>query len=69
MDKVDYGPAPQELVDSLERLRLQVNSEKRLVMAKLLARTVRIDGSVEEREIASIIDSAVTAYFRNKYPE
>jgi len=69
MDKVDYGTASQELVDSLEGLRLQMNPEKRLLVAKLLARTVRTDGSVEEREVASIIDSAVTAYFRKKYPE
>lgn len=69
MNRVDYGPAPQELVTLLEGLRLQMNSEKRLVMMKLLARTVKADGDTEEQKVASSIDLAVTAHFKKKYPE
>jgi uncharacterized tellurite resistance protein B-like protein len=69
MDKVDYGPAPQELVTLLEGLRLQMNPERRLVMTKLLARTIKADGDIGEQRVALIIDSAVTSHFKRKYPE
>lgn len=69
MNRVDYGPASQELVTLLEGLRLRMDSEKRLIMMKLLARTVKADGDTGEREVASTVDLAVTTHFKRKYPE
>ncbi len=69
MNKVDYGPAPQELVDLLENLRSNLSSDKRLIMIKLLARTIMTDGDSEEQKVASTVDLFVTTHFKERYHE
>lgn len=66
---VDYGPAPPDLVQLIERMRPQIDPERRLVMVKLLARTVMADGmSPEVRAAGYAIDELVTVLFRRRYP-
>lgn len=36
MSKVDYGPAPEGFVDLLEKLRAEIDPERRLIMIKML---------------------------------
>ena len=66
---IDYGPVGPGLTQHLESLRANLSPEKMLVMAKLLGRTVAIDGDSDQQRIGRLIDRAITAYFRKKYPE
>jgi hypothetical protein len=68
MQRIDYGPIEPEMAGVLEGLRRSMPSERRLVMAKLLARTVAADGDPAERTIGLVIDQAITDYFRGRYP-
>jgi len=69
VEKIDYGPVPHELRVLMESLRVQLPVEKRLIMFKLLALTVKADGNPDERQVGIEIEVLVTKYFRAVYPE
>ncbi len=69
MIEIDYGPIPPGLKEVLENIRRTMLPEKRLLMAKLLARTVATDGDDEtQKGLAVTVDAVITVYFRERYP-
>lgn len=69
MQQIDYGPASPELVAMMEKMRQTLPPERRLLMAKLLGRTVATDGDDAERTTGALVDQTVTAFFQNRDSE
>ena len=66
MQRIDYGPAPADVVALLETMRRTLSPERRLLMVKLLSRTVAADGDDVERATGEMVDQLITEFFKAK---
>jgi uncharacterized tellurite resistance protein B-like protein len=69
MQPVNYGTTDLNMIATMERMRANIDTTRRLVMIKLLARTVIADGSHAESVVAQSVQDDVTAYLRTVFPE
>ena len=68
--EVDYAGAHPELQRVLDGMRNTMTIEQRLLMIKLVARTIAVDSTDnEERGLAILMATTVANYFQHKHPE